>query len=160
MQKPGNTLGLLGRLNQSSETLQTPARKTVECSNITSFNRRGPRRPRLISFSKQLYGWSISIPRALAGPDVRWFPKYRSCRRISLPRALAGPDLDANSYYWSLLTFQSPGPSQAPTLEKRIFANSGGFQSPGPSQAPTIWDSVKHTIEDISIPRALAGPDM
>lgn len=77
LQKPGNTLGLLGRLNQSSETLQTPARKTVEWSNITSFNRRGPRRPRLISFSKQLYGWSISIPRALAGPDSN-LPQFSS----------------------------------------------------------------------------------
>ena len=55
--------------------------------------------------------------------------------------------------------FQSPGPSQAPTLRTLEIDHPYLFQSPGPSQAPTLTITLVAVKYFISIPRALAGPD-
>ena len=78
----------------------------------------------------------ISIPRALAGPDIHIGPNGYVCL-ISIPRALAGPDLYQTLDILCLHQFQSPGPSQALTKLKHGITFSYIFQSPGPSQALT-----------------------
>ena len=100
------------------------------------FNPQGPRRPRRgVGWKKRIFG-AISIPRALAGPDAA--------------RA-AGP---SHRGY-----FNPQGPRRPRHLDSFCPAWYYIFQSPGPSQAPTIRDELLESIIDISIPRALAGPD-
>ena len=63
--------------------------------------------------------WFISIPRALAGPDLSR-KTFQYSISISIPTALAVPYGYASYKSYHVAVFQSPGPSQAPTA---IFPN-------------------------------------
>ena len=100
----------------------------------------------------------ISIPRALAGPDLtssgeplQWI--------ISIPRALAGPDDILVLVHIFVKHFNPQGPRRPRPWEVYTEGTGIVFQSPGPSQAPTVIRTGVIPDCIISIPRALAGPD-
>ena len=75
------------------------------------------------------------------------------------PGPSQAPTIIITTHFGFLTVFQSPGPSQAPTICNFPINVDNIFQSPGPSQAPTRLSPEYRPTETISIPRALAGPD-
>ena len=111
-----------------------PCRINTGCS-LRHFNPQGPRRPRPLQ-PKAFYTLNYFNPQ---GP-----------RR---PR----PAQDARAI--EDVTFQSPGPSQAPTfIQSILHIHQNHFNPQGPRRPRRREDSILLVI-DISIPRALAGPD-
>ena len=103
-------------------------------------------------------GTQISIPRALTGPDCIACPWTHELR-ISIPRALTGPDQYNEVLIIEGRNFNPQGPHRPRRSMSAAMWLPEAFQSPGPSQAPTRRKVCPGCRRDISIPRALAGPD-